>query len=125
MKKIGFFLFALIGFNISFGQDNMVKFQADIANRNGDVLYIKNNKEIVKEIKADAKGHFETSFEVKEGMYQLYDGVEYTELFLKNGYDLSLKMDAQNFDESIVYSGKGASENNFLAQNQRSLLTHF
>jgi thiol-disulfide isomerase/thioredoxin len=35
---------------------------------------------------------------------------------LKNGFDLKMKMDAQNFDESIVYSGKGAAENNYLAQ---------
>jgi len=115
MKKIGFFLFALVLSNISFGQD-VVKFQADIAHRNGDILFIKNNRIIVKEIKVEGDGHFSSSFEIKEGMYQLFDGAEYTELFLKNGFDLKLKMDAENFDESIVYSGKGAEENNYLAQ---------
>jgi len=116
MKKIGFFLFALVLSNISFGQDNIVKFEADVAHRNGDVLFIKNNRIIVKEIKVEGDGHFSSSFEVKEGMYQLYDGAEYSELFLKNGYDLKMKMDADNFDESIVYSGKGSDENNYLAQ---------
>jgi len=116
MKKIRFFLFALVITNISFGQDNVVKFEADIANRNGDVLFIKNNRIIVKEIKVEGDGHFSSSFEIKEGMYQLFDGAEYTELFLKNGFDLKMKMDAQNFDGSIVYSGKGAAENNYLAQ---------
>jgi thiol-disulfide isomerase/thioredoxin len=42
--------------------------------------------------------------------------VENTSLFLKNGMDLKLKMNAKEFDESIVYSGSGAKENNFLAQ---------
>ncbi|WP_396146643.1 TlpA family protein disulfide reductase [Flavobacterium sp.] len=116
MKKFGFFLFALFLSNISFGQDNVVKFEADIAHRNGDILFIKNNRIIVKEIKVEGDGHFSSSFEIKEGMYQLFDGAEYSELFLKNGFDLKLKMDAENFDESIVYSGKGASENNYLAQ---------
>jgi len=116
MKKVLLFLFAIVYSNVSFGQENLVKFQADISNRNGDVLFVKNNKIIVKEIKVDASGHFSSSFEVKEGMYQLYDGKEYTEVFLKNGFDLSLKMDAKNFDESIVYTGKGASENNYLAK---------
>jgi thiol-disulfide isomerase/thioredoxin len=116
MKKLGFFLLALVSFNVSFGQDSTMKFQADVANRNGDILFIKNNKIIVKEIKVEGDGHFSASFDVKEGMYQLYDGQEYTDLFLKNGYDLTLKMDAKNFDESISYSGKGAAENNFLAQ---------
>ena len=116
MKKLGLFLFALVFANISVGQDNVIKFQADIANRNGDVLFIKDNAVIVKEMKVEGNGHFSASFDVKEGMYQLYDGKEYTELFLKNGYNLSLKMDAKKFDESIVYSGKGADENNYLAQ---------
>jgi thiol-disulfide isomerase/thioredoxin len=49
-------------------------------------------------------------------MYRLNDGVENTSLFLKNGMDLKLTLNAKEFDESIVYSGKGAKENNFLAQ---------
>ena len=49
-------------------------------------------------------------------MYLMFDGVEYTELFLKAGYNLKLKMDAKQFDESIKYTGKGEAENNFLAQ---------
>jgi thiol-disulfide isomerase/thioredoxin len=116
MKKLGFFLLALILSNMSFAQETVMKFQADVAHRNGDILFIKNNKVIVKEIKVEGDGHFATSFDVKEGMYQLYDGSEYTDLFLKNGFDLKLKMDAKNFDESIVYSGKGAAENNYLAK---------
>jgi thiol-disulfide isomerase/thioredoxin len=116
MKKLGFFLLALVFSNISFGQDNVMKFQADVTNKNGDILFIKDNKIIIKEIKVEGDGHFSTSFDVKEGMYQLFNGEEYTDLFLKNGYDLTLKLDAKNFDESVTYSGKGAAENNFLAQ---------
>ena len=116
MKKIVLFLFAFTSTSLCFGQDNLITFQADINHRNGDVLFIKNNAIIVKEMKVQGDGHFSTSFDVKEGMYQLYDGKEYTDVFLKNGYDLKLKMDAQKFDESIVYSGKGSTENNYLAQ---------
>jgi thiol-disulfide isomerase/thioredoxin len=116
MKKVLLFLFAIVYTNVSFGQENVLKIQADISNRNGDVLFVKNNKVIVKEIKVDDSGHFTASFEVKEGMYQLYDGKEYTDVFLKNGFDLSLMMDAKKFDESIVYTGKGSAENNYLAK---------
>jgi len=119
MKKIGILLMALVFSNISFGQENSVKFQADIANRNGDIIFIKNKNVIVREIKVQGDGHFSTSFDVKEGMYQLYDGQEYTDLFLKNGYDLTLKMDSKNFDESVSYTGKGSLENNYLAQKIR------
>ena len=116
MKKVLLFLFAIVYTNVSFGQENVLKIQADISNRNGDVLFVKNNKVIVKEIKVDDSGHFTASFEVKEGIYQLYDGKEYTDVFLKNGFDLSLMMDAKKFDESIVYTGKGSAENNYLAK---------
>ena len=44
------------------------------------------------------------------------DGVESTELYLRNGYSIKLKMDAKQFDESIVYTGIGALENNVLAK---------
>ena len=116
MKKLYFILTAFVFSSIGFAQSDMVKFQADIANRNGDIIYIKEGKNVIQEIKID-KGLFKASFPVKEGMYLLFDGVEYTQLFLKNGYDLKLKMDAKQFDESIKYTGKGNGENNFLAQS--------
>jgi thiol-disulfide isomerase/thioredoxin len=46
----------------------------------------------------------------------LYDGKEYAKIFIKNGYDLKLKMDAKEFDESMQFSGSGAAENTDLMQ---------
>jgi thiol-disulfide isomerase/thioredoxin len=69
-----------------------------------------------KEIDINKSGVFKDTLHIKPGMYQLNDGVESTYLYLKNGYELKLKMDAKEFDETIVYTGKGANENNFLAQ---------
>lgn len=114
MKKLISLLFTLSVF-VAFSQETM-KFSANIKNPNGDVIYIKDQRDkTIKEIKGK-NGKFKDSFSVTEGMYMLYDGTEYTSLFLKNGFDLTLKMDAKEFDESIVYSGKGSKENNFLAQ---------
>ena len=53
---------------------------------------------------------------MKEGVYQLFDGVEYAQLYLKNGFDIKMALDASNFDESLKFKGKGEKENNFLAQ---------
>ena len=115
MKKLCFF-FTLMFATIGFAQGK-VNFRAEIANRNGDVIYINTNtNKTVKEIKVNDKGVFEASFEVADGDYMMYDGVEYAQLFLKDGYDLKLKMDAKEFDESIVFTGKGAAENNYMAQ---------
>jgi thiol-disulfide isomerase/thioredoxin len=117
MKKV-VLIAIILGFSIlSVAQtNNFVSFKAEIANKNGDFISIRDNKKVYKKIQVNKDGFFKDTLKVKEGLYQMYDGVEYTDLYLKNGYDLTLKMDAQKFDESIVYSGVGAMENNYLAQ---------
>ena len=119
MKKI-ILLVSLTIASLGWSQENIIKFKADVTNKNGDIIFIKNGRIIVKEIKGDANGHFEASFEAKNGMYSLYDGAEYADLYLESGYDLQMKMDASQFDETIAYTGIGAAENNFLAKKNLS-----
>lgn len=113
-KNISALLFVLMA-TFSFAQETMT-FDAKITNKNGDILFIKENRKIIKEIKIDEKGNFNATFPITEGLYQLFDGKEYAQLFLKNGYNLKMTMDASKFDETIKFSGKGSKENNFLAQ---------
>jgi thiol-disulfide isomerase/thioredoxin len=115
MKKLVTLLSLFLFSSTVFAQENMA-FQAKIENKNGDILYIQENGKTVQEIKLNAKGLFQAQFPIKEGMYQLFDGVEYAQLFLKNGYDLKMTMDATQFDETIKFEGKGSKENNYLAQ---------
>lgn len=117
MKKV-LLIASIIGFSfLSVAQtNNFVSFKAEIANKNTDFITIRDNKKVYKKIQVNQDGFFKDTLNVKEGFYQMYDGVEYTDLYLKNGYELNLKMDAQKFDESIIYSGVGANENNYLAQ---------
>lgn len=123
MKKIVLFLTLTLATTVAFAQGK-INFKADITNPNGDVLYIQNNKgETIKEIKADKKGKFKASFEAADGFYRMFDGVEYAMLYLKDGFDLSMSMDAKMFDESIVFKGKGEAENNLIAQNTIGLET--
>jgi len=115
MKKLFTFLAIVLFSATAFAQDNMA-FQAKIENKNGDILYIKDQTgKTVQEIKLNKKGMFQAQFEIKEGMYQLFDGAEYAVLFLKNGFDLTMTMNAAQFDETIKFEGKGAKENNYLA----------
>ena len=37
-------------------------------------------------------------------------------MYLRGGDDIKLTLDAKEFDETIVYTGKGSKESNFLAQ---------
>lgn len=116
MKKLFIFIFIVLLTSVAISQENMT-FQAEIVNKNSESIFIKDNQNLIQEIKADSKGNFKMTFPIKEGLYQLFDGKEYAQLFLKNGFDLKLRMDASKFDETIMFTGKGSAENNFLAQS--------
>lgn len=117
MKKIFYLLFLCAAGTYAQTDKDVVKFTAKIENRNSDSIVFRGPAKFRKAIKIDKKGTFHDSFAVpKSSFYQISDGVETTLLYLKNGYDLALTMDAKQFDESIVYKGKGEKENNFLAQ---------
>lgn len=113
MKKI--FLLFLFAFTGVYAQADKVKFTAKIENRNSDSLVIR-SQTFNKVIKSDAKGVFKDAFAVTPGFYQLFDGAEYASIYLKNGFDLTMNMNAKLFDESISFKGKGEKENNFLAK---------
>ncbi|MES2573624.1 MAG: TlpA disulfide reductase family protein [Bacteroidota bacterium] len=119
MRKI--FLIAIVLMNAlssSAQKDNSLTFQAEIANRVGDVVSFYNVKnKMIKTITVDKNGIFKDTMNVEAGRYYFVNGEQYTIVYLKNGFDLQLKLDVQKFDESLIYKGKGAVENNFLAQS--------
>ena len=121
MKKLFLIVLAFIGvWNTNAQNKNYVTFQAEIANRNSDTIYIKNNYKFSKRIIISSKGLFKDTLKVADGNYYMNDGPESTELYLKNGYNLNMKMNSKEFDESIIYKGKGEAENNVLVK--RTLL---
>lgn len=120
MRKLFFIgLLLLCTFNGTAQLKPKMSFQAEITNRNTDSIFIRNrqNGKVLKTIAINKAGIFKDTLSVAEGVYMLYDGKEYAKIFIKNGYDLKLKIDAQKFDESMVFSGKGAVENNYMAQS--------
>jgi thiol-disulfide isomerase/thioredoxin len=119
MKKIFLIAVVLMGvFNGSAQKNSHMTFQAEITNRFGDAISFFDVKgKLVKTIQVDKNGVFKDTMSVVTGRYALSDGNEFAIVYLKNGFDLQLKIDAKKFDKSIIYSGKGANENNFLAQN--------
>jgi thiol-disulfide isomerase/thioredoxin len=117
MKKIILLVLVVVFSSFTFlGKDEVV-FTAKIENRNSDSLVIRGGNNFSKTISLNKKGEFKSTFKIEEGFYQMFDGKEYAQLYLKNGFELVLTMDAAEFDESIVFKGKGAKENNFLVKS--------
>lgn len=121
MKKI--FLVAMMlvaGFTGMAQKEKYMTFKAEITNPKGDSIFFQDtngNQKIIKIIAAKKKGVFVDTLNVVPGRYYFVHGNELTAVYLKNGFDLKLKLDTKMFDETLVYSGKGADENNYLAKN--------
>jgi len=95
---------------------NQIKFTAKIANRNSDTLVIRGKDNFKQVIPIDKKEIFVASFDAPKGFYVFSDGTESSNLYLKPNSEVNLTMNAKEFDETIVYKGKGVDESNFLAQ---------
>ena len=92
-----------------------VTFSGTITNQNSDSLIIA-QRSIIKTIKVDANGVFSDTLKVEPGNYIFFDGKERASIFLKNGYDLKISLDAKQFDETLKYEGIGSEANNYLAK---------
>lgn len=102
-----------------FAQGEM-KFSAKIENRKHDSLVIRSQAGVVKVLKSDAKGNYKAeTFAVKPDFYQVTDGTGIAILYLREGIDLKMTMDANDLIGTVAFSGTGEKENNALAAFNR------
>lgn len=90
-----------------------------IVNHDGDLLEIFSEDEsFVKEIHLGEGGKFSDTLFIGDTVYAYYlsHAGQYTNLFLKKGYNLEVSLDLNDFDKTIKYTGNGADENNTMAK---------
>ncbi|MEO9964737.1 MAG: TlpA disulfide reductase family protein [Reichenbachiella sp.] len=73
------------------------------------------------DIDMNADGTFYDTLRVDQGYYLFYSGRERTNVFLDHGYEISLELDQELFDETLQFTGEGngTTENNYLANKAR------
>lgn len=113
MKKIISILAAITLLACSEKSNDYVYLQGKINNTDIDTLTIL-GKSFKKEIKVNQDGTFKDTLKVVDGFHGFNDGKQQSFLYLKNGYDLELNFDAENFPESIEFKGEGSATNNYL-----------
>ncbi|MEL1246220.1 TlpA disulfide reductase family protein [Flavobacterium sp. DGU11] len=119
MKKTLSIVFLFVS-AFAFAQTGEMKFSAKVENRRNDSLIIKSQTGIVKVLKSDANGNFKSvSFAVKPDFYQITDGTGVAVLYLREGIDLSMTMDAKDVLATVAFKGTGERENNTLAAFNR------
>ena len=80
------------------------------------VTFYEGNK-IVDMFELDEQLRFQKYYDsLSNGIFKLEHLPEYQSLLLEQGDSLWVRINAATFDESVVYSGKGASKNNFLME---------
>jgi len=120
MKKSTLLFLLIATFIFSFKNRELnsnVIFSGKIENPNSDTLNILDiNYNIIKTIVLDKDNTFRDTLNITEGYYRLGDGTEGTQMYLKPNFNLILTLNTNEFDESILYKGNGAKENNYLAK---------
>ena len=92
-----------------------VIFTGSIENSNSNSAKISGNG-FEKVIEITENGNFSDTLKIdKEGYYSLRIGRESTPVYLIQGANVGLTLNTKEFDESLVYTGDIAAENNYLA----------
>lgn len=92
-----------------------VLFSGKIENSKGDKINVVGN-DFKKEIALKEDGTFADTLRVEPGYYNFYNGRERSTFYVAPGDNLNLTLNANEFDETIKYTGKGSENNNYLAE---------
>ena len=125
MKKITILLsliFIIISCNKEIPKD-YITFSGNLENNKDSILSIISRQGVIKEIKLNEDGSFKDTLKVDgAAIYTLQSSnSKRAPIYLKNGYEIVLKGDAEKFMESFEFSGKGGDNTNFIiAQVKKS-----
>ncbi|TXE11551.1 TlpA family protein disulfide reductase [Seonamhaeicola algicola] len=115
MKKILLITLAVFAFACKQEPKDYATLSGKITNKNSDSLLIR-SRNFTKTIHVNPDGTFKDTLKVEAGVYNMFDGKESTYLFLKNGVDIKMTLNTDEFDESISFSGEGAETSSYLAK---------
>jgi len=109
---------ALFSCNTKENKTDYAILSGTIKNSNEEVIKIQNYNSITnKQIAIDKSGNYsDTLFIDRPGFYSYQIGKEYASLFLKNGDNLHLSNDVEDFFKSRKTTGKGSKLNNYYIQ---------
>nr|WP_315242265.1 TlpA disulfide reductase family protein [uncultured Flavobacterium sp.] len=91
-----------------------------ITHKSADWKIVSKDQSFSQTLKIDAQGKFSDTLRVKEGIYFLYDGKNFAQLYIENGAAIVVNADAADFNKTIKFSGKGSEATNYLAAKQQA-----
>ena len=120
MKKISTILFGLlvmIACSQEYSKDYL-SLSGKLDNNKDSIISIANRQGVVKNIKINAEGVFKDTLKLKSNKGEIYtiqtNSNKRAPIYLKNGFNIVLDGDANEFMDSFKFSGEGASNSNFI-----------
>ena len=111
-KIISFFLIILI---IGCKSEYKTYISGKIIKPTNNEIQLLKDEKVIKNININNEGIFSTSIDnLNDGLYNFIHLPEFQYLIINKGDSLVLRLNSLDFDESLVFSGKGASKNNYL-----------
>lgn len=116
MKNLLILLLALILFSCEKDKEPTYSIiNGTVKNNSADEIVIRGT-DFDSKAPISQEGNFSDTLRIKQnGFYELVLGRERTEIYLEKGKNLTVNLDAKDFDESLSYSGDLSNENNYLA----------
>ena len=95
--------------------DNTTVFRGKILNNTSDSITIYKDNNMIYESVVDVDGLFNITIDtITSGLYTFYHEPEFQYIIIDENDNLQIRLNTLDFDESLVYTGKGSSKNNFL-----------
>ena len=95
--------------------DNITVFSGKILNNTSDFISIYKDNNMIYESVVDVDGLFNITIDtITSGLYTFYHEPEFQYIIIDENDNLQIRLNTLDFDESLVYTGKGSSKNNFL-----------
>ena len=96
-------------------KDNGTFFGGEILNPKSDHVLLMQQNEVLDTIFLDQKNVFgKTFYDLKPGLYSFKHGNEFQYIYLEPKDSINVRLNTWDFDESLVFDGKGSEKSEFL-----------
>ncbi|MCW4468017.1 thioredoxin family protein [Flavobacterium sp. MFBS3-15] len=118
LTKAGLYLFFFLLFT-SCGKDEdyTAYFGGEVLNPRGKYLIFSKEDIVIDTIFLDKNNRFFVKFDsLTPSMYSFKHGADYQYIYFEKNDSIMVSVDSNEFDESIVFSGRGEKKNNFMME---------
>ena len=108
-------IFLFFGCKSTDNNKNMTFFGGKIKNPKAPYVYLYAGKKVIDSTKLDSNHRFSFLLDsIETGLYTFKHGKEYQYLYLEPKDSLLIYLNTWDFDESLIFSGRGSAKNNYL-----------